>query len=461
MKKGISKISICVALTLLFSIMFSACGLFGGNSKDGDKKYTIMYSDGSETKTLEVKNGDLYSITPIEKDGYVFLGLFDAEAGGTQYVTASGLSVAPFTDKRNIVLYPQFKGKEYTVVLDYGEAQVTGKQTFKIERGSALPALPAQLYISDKYYMNFIGWYAVKGSNSIQVSGEDGLSEIKFDDNLAKYCDGSELVLYARFEKQKYTVTFLNNDGTKIKEKTATHGDSIDAVAKGISTGGQTVIGWSRIPNGTRFDGEIEENLNLYPVAFLKESTVGLDLKNCKNDNGYNSNAQADEEDDRARHNGFRVVGLSVSNIEQRNDGKYTIPADWYASTIGIKIMANPSALPINNNECQSKYIENDTYNGSVTGTNISNKSIGKGAYYVKVMYEDGTVYEKNATNFLDGKNQGDIIPLNIPFEKCKKIQYVHVTVVYELFCGAPGFMGVWWKEFTNWRCTATMQFAY
>ena len=179
MKKSISKISICLVIVMLFTVMFSSCGLFGSGSDDEkeDTLYTILYNDGKETRTIQVKNGEVYSISYIpSKDGYDFLGLYDSEAGGTQYVTASGVSVSAFTDKKNMTLFPKFKPKEYTVVLDYGEGVSTDITQFKIERDAQFPPLPADVYVSDKHYMNFIGWYSDSNWNtqSIKVSGADG-----------------------------------------------------------------------------------------------------------------------------------------------------------------------------------------------------------------------------------------------------------------------------------------------
>ena len=56
------------------------------------------------------------------------MGLYDAEVGGTQYVSASGASLSPFNDGKNMVLFPQFKAKDYTVILDYQGAPVTGSR---------------------------------------------------------------------------------------------------------------------------------------------------------------------------------------------------------------------------------------------------------------------------------------------------------------------------------------------
>lgn len=457
MKKRNSVIAFIMIVVALFSLGFYGCK---SDTEEVVDKYTITYSDGVETHTINVKYGDVYSISaPLpSKDGAIFLGLFDAEVGGMQYVTSSGECVVPFSDNQDIVLYPQFRANEYTVTLDYGDAEVTGIKRFKVERDAPFPLLPTNLFIADKNYMKFIGWYAGEYWNSVQVSGENGISMKKLDESLVRYCDGNELVLHARFEKQKYTVNFYSNDYTLIKQITVAHGDNIDDVSKGITVGDKTVLGWSKMPNGSRFSGQIEQKLNLYAVEFLNSSTVAFEVQNCADNNGYNPEQKAGEEDDQTRHNEFSIIQLTVDNAERQSDGKFIIPVDWSPLTFNLKVTRNPSNLPINNNECQIKNIESDSYTGYVTGTNISNKSIGKGAYYFKVNYSDGSKYEANATDIFNGKTQGDFIPLNIPYKNNKQIKSVQIVVVYEIYCGGPGFI-FWWREYTNWRCSATLEF--
>lgn len=39
-------------------------------------------------------------------------------------------------------------------------------------------------------------------------------------------------------------------------------------------------------------------------------------------------------------------------------------------------------------------------------------------------------------------------------------INLAEVVVVYEMFTVASGFLGIRWKDYTNWRCTYTFDFA-
>lgn len=456
MKKSSSLICIVFALIFILSFTFSGCGLFGNSTTEtDDKTYKIMYSDGAKIHTIEVKNGEIYSLSSIpSKDGYDFLGLYDAEVGGTQYVTASGVSVSAFNDKKNMTLFPQFKPREYTVVLDYGEGAAVGITEFQIERDEKFPILPSGVYIPNKHYMNFIGWYSDSNwhTQAIKVCGEDGVSDKTFDANFVGLLnDDGKAILHARFEKQKYTVTFYDNANNVIKEATVSYGDDINTVSKGIKVGGQQVIGWTKYPNGERFKGAVLEDLELYPYAYLQTSSKKFNIDRCDDGNGYKPTSN-----DLGWHKSFDIVELEMQNLVRNDNSTYSVAADWYPVTLNIKLVSNPAALPITGSE-QIKNISSDTYKNAVYGTNISGKTIGMGAYYVCLEYSDGSKFEKSATDIFNGKKQGDTLALNIPNDSNKTINKISVVVVYEIFAGAPGVMGIWWKDFHNFRCTAVL----
>ena len=103
--------------------------------------------------------------------------------------------------------------------------------------------------------------------------------------------------------------------------------------------------------------------------------------------------------------------------------------------------------------------IASDTAN-AVANTNIS-ETIGKGAYWIRITYTDDTQKEVNKTNFLDGKTKGAFIELltNEDIDQNKTIEKIEVVLVYEMYAGGPGFLGIWWHNTTNWRCEYTLEF--
>ena len=123
MRKKILLLSVfvcCIVLLLAFTV---ACDDKNEENGDGNQtgtvtSYIIQYTDNTGTYNIEVTPGAPYSMPSIpQKEGYEFAGLFDAEVGGTQYVNSHGASLAPFTDNRNIVLFAQFKPKQYIHVI--------------------------------------------------------------------------------------------------------------------------------------------------------------------------------------------------------------------------------------------------------------------------------------------------------------------------------------------------------
>ena len=113
-------LSCAMAVVMAGASLFAGCGLFGGgddndnnNTQTTPAEYTIQYTDDAGSHTLTVTDGAAYSLEAVpERLGYDFIGLFDAKVGGTQYVDETGQSLAPFTDKKNMVLFPQFAAKK-------------------------------------------------------------------------------------------------------------------------------------------------------------------------------------------------------------------------------------------------------------------------------------------------------------------------------------------------------------
>ncbi|MBE7089198.1 MAG: hypothetical protein E7362_00130 [Clostridiales bacterium] len=148
--KRIMILSIAIAILCAFSTVFVGCNNDGGDL-DEETEYAIQYADDEGLHTITVKDGDLYSMQSIPtRVGYNFKGLFDAEEGGVQYVSAQGSSLSAFTDKKNLVLYPQFQAKEYTLILDFCGAEVLGSRSMKVTYGSELPMLQTNLTLENR-----------------------------------------------------------------------------------------------------------------------------------------------------------------------------------------------------------------------------------------------------------------------------------------------------------------------
>lgn len=267
-KKRLVSILAIMALAVFCLSLFAACGLFDSDDKDDTpKEYTIQYTDEAGLHTLKVTENALYSLEKIpEKKGHKFLGLFDVQEGGTQYVLANGSSVGAFTDGKNIVLYPQFKADEYTVILDYQDAQVTGERQFSVEYASSLPVLPKDVTIEHKV---FVGWFTDKNCKGVKVADKYGLIPVVSTFNENNFDLSQEIIyLYAGFETEKFTVTCYFASGINSEELQVEYNTPISQVVPDTRVDGKAPIAWSKNQGGEPFTGKITSDITLYAIEY-------------------------------------------------------------------------------------------------------------------------------------------------------------------------------------------------
>lgn len=264
------------ALLLAGLMLISCLSSFAGCKKDSDedgadgsaKEYTIQYTDEWGTHTLTVTNGMPYVLEVVpEKTGYDFMGLYDAEAGGTQYVSASGASLAPFTDRKNMILFPQYKAKEFTVILDYQGAAVTGGRQLTVTYGSSLPELPKNLIGEE--HKEFAGWYTEAECGGIRVADQYGLiplvsvlNEQNFDISL------QSITLYAGFEWEKHTVTCCFETGMDTEDVQVAYGTPAGNIVPNTRVNGNAVLTWSKTQGGEVWNGKVTGDMVLYAVEY-------------------------------------------------------------------------------------------------------------------------------------------------------------------------------------------------
>lgn len=266
-KKLLSVICTVVAMLMTCTVFLAGC-FGGGKSKDTPpKEYTIQYTDESGAHMITVTDGMPYSLDVVPmKTGYDFMGLYDAEVGGTQYISASGSSLAPFTDKKNLVLFPQYKAKDYTVILDYQGVPVTGSRQLTVTYGSSLPELPKNLTGDHK---EFVGWYTEAACGGTQIADEYGLiplvsvlNEQNFD------LSSSSVTLYAGFEMEKHTVTFCFETGMNTEDMQVAYDTPISQVVPKTRVNGNAVLTWSKTQGGEVFNGKVTTDMVLYAVEY-------------------------------------------------------------------------------------------------------------------------------------------------------------------------------------------------
>lgn len=258
---------LCAVIAMLVSSMAVFAGCNGTPEDTTPKNYTIQYTDDSGTHQITVTAGMPYALDVVPtKNGYTFAGLFDAETGGTQYISSTGASLSPFTDGKNMVLFPQFKAKDYTVILDYQGAAVTGSRQLTVAYGSSLPELPKNLTGEHK---EFAGWYTEADCAGTQVADEYGLiplvsvlTEDNFDLN------GDSVTLYAGFEIEKFTVTCCFETGMDTEDVQVEYDTPVGKIVTKTRVNGNAPLTWSKTQGGEIFNGKVTDDMVLYAVEY-------------------------------------------------------------------------------------------------------------------------------------------------------------------------------------------------
>lgn len=268
-RKFFSVICTVIAMLMMCTVFLAGCFGSGNNTPEDTtpKEYTIQYTDDSGTHQITVTAGMPYSLDVVpEKTGYTFAGLFDAEVGGTQYISSTGASLSPFTDGKNMVLFPQFKAKDYTVILDYQGAAVTGVRQLTVAYGSSLPELPKNLTGEHK---EFAGWYTKANCEGTQIADEYGLVPVVSVLNDTNFdLSGEYVYLYAGFKVQKFTVTCCFEAGMDTEDVQVEYDTPISQIVPKTRVEGNAVLTWSKTQGGEVWNGKVTDDMVLYAVEY-------------------------------------------------------------------------------------------------------------------------------------------------------------------------------------------------
>lgn len=523
MKKLLSVfISLLITIPSLFCTVFIGCGEseeaveqftvildYQGAAVSGDRQFILDY--GEELPELP-KN--------LEISGKKFCGWFTGKnCGGKQVADEYGnIHVVSVLNENNfdlsakekiIYLYAGFEIKMHTVELRSDDG-LTLIKTLNVEEGKDFSEIGKGVYYNNKTVLkwsNKIGgaeysgkifsdmtFYALSygytvvynangGSNvgSVIVNIGDsvippvitrtGYTFLGWYDSSGNLCNNAFIpnknkTLTAKWKANIYNVTLNAQSGTVDSSSQAIEFGSAYSLPVPVRHG-YLFAGWFTAAEGgeqitSRSGGGLSswnkaQDIVLFAQWLKLEYEISMNRQNCKQDNGYNPSMQ--DNDDRAgRHDNFDLVKLVITNAEKLNDGSYRIPKG-YPLALSLKVLQNVASLPLNGN-ANTKALSDDDYSGSVAGTNISNKKIGYGAYYICITYTDGTKYERNATNILSGKGYNDLVSIEISADTGKTISNISVVVVYEIITKGQGNFWIWWNEHSNWRLTATLNFS-
>ncbi len=281
MKKNKAILVLLLLFTLTISLVACVKDGNGGDKTTGEtqKSFVIQYTDDTGTFNISVEDGQPYAMNAVPyREGYVFVGLFDSEVGGTQYVNSKGSSVSVFTDKKNVVLFPRFEAKKFTVVLDYQGAAVNGAREIEVSYDAKIKDLPTGLYMKDK---EFMGWYTQPDREGAQIADAYGVIPTMSLINSTNF-DLSDpngyIRLYAGFRFELHTVTFNFEENLPAEEIEVEHGTAISKVVTETRVNNKAVITWSKKPNDTAkesvFNGKVTEDMVLYACEYARSSTL-------------------------------------------------------------------------------------------------------------------------------------------------------------------------------------------
>ncbi|EAD1385508.1 InlB B-repeat-containing protein [Listeria monocytogenes] len=187
------------------------------------------------------------------KDGYTFIGWYDAETGGKKWDFANDLMPG-----KNVTLYARFASKTYPMTYDNGG--VTTTETVDYDGLAEEPTTPT------KAGYTFDGWYDAETGGKKWDFAQDKMP-------------ANPVTLYARFTMNNYTATF-NNDGTTTTQ-TVDYQEALTEPTEPTKDG-YTFDGWyDAQTGGTKWNFATNKmpanNITLYARYSVKSYTATFD----------------------------------------------------------------------------------------------------------------------------------------------------------------------------------------
>ena len=287
-------------------------------------QYTITFdtAGGSEviTKTIEVTYGEQFGDMPVPKrEGYVFLGWYDALVGGKCYGDSDGKSTSPYDKDVSITLYAQWaEAPSRMVYFNTCGGTMTGpvEVLHKLNTPIAKPDNPT------KPGYTFNGWYT-----------DSALTQAwNFDDWVT-----GELKLYAGWTVNQYTITFDTNGGSEIAPITQDYGTQIAAPANPTRKG-YTFKGWDKeIPETMPAENitvKAQWEINQYTITF--DTNGGSEIAPITQDYGTEITAP-----DKPTRKGYTFRGWDKEIPETMPAENMTVKAQWEINQYTITFDTN------------------------------------------------------------------------------------------------------------------------
>ena len=174
---------------------FTGWKVKSGSGTISNSTYTFGTDDGEITATYTENTVDLPTLT---KAGYKFDGWYTQKTGGTKVDT-------PYMPTSDTTLYAHWTEEEYTITFNPGDGATVDTQTKKVTYDQPYGELPTPT----KEGSTFIGWFdsndnKIESTTTVKTTGDTTLT--------------------AKYEVNKYKVTYKNDDGTTISTETVEYG---------------------------------------------------------------------------------------------------------------------------------------------------------------------------------------------------------------------------------------------
>ena len=286
--------------------------------------YTITFdtAGGSEviTKTIDVTYGEPLGDMPVPKrEGYVFLGWYDALVGGKCYGDSDGKSTSPYDKDVSITLYAQWaEAPSRMVYFNTCGGTMTGpvEVLHKLNTPIAKPDNPT------KPGHTFNGWYT-----------DSALTQAwNFDDWVT-----GELKLYAGWTVNQYTITFDTAGGSTVAPIMQNYGTAITAPANPAREG-YTFLGWDKAIPATmpaeNMTITAQWEINQYTITF--DTAGGSEIAPITQDYGTAIAAPANP-----TREGYTFIGWDKAIPTTMPAENMTITAQWKVNQYTITFDTN------------------------------------------------------------------------------------------------------------------------
>ncbi len=264
-------------------------------------KYKVTFDGNGATgipTSKDVTYGEKYGELPTPtKDGYEFDGWYKED--GTKVTEDDIVDITEETK-----LTAGWLGAEYTVNFDAdgGNTSVTSK---KVKNGGKYGELPTPT----KEGYTFVGWYDTE-NNKIESTTTANIS--------------SDVTLKAKYEKNKYNVTFKNDDGSTLYTTVVQYEDKAEFSGKEPTSTKNTpgykakFKGWSNQPALDKVTGDttVTATYELSPIQYKISYNNTKDGDNSQNPTSYT----------------IEDKNITLKNLEDKENSKFL---GWYDKAVG------------------------------------------------------------------------------------------------------------------------------